>query len=108
MLFADRKSLRRTDKIRTTKLTSQQAQSLITPDKDGFVKGRAADGTPIKGKIGGGESVTRRLIREKAERDAKEGKESSRTKRSRKREERRKRRASKSEDLVAEDGSGST
>lgn len=37
----------------------------LEPDKDGFVKGRAEDGTPIKAKIRvGGKSLARRLMEE--------------------------------------------
>ena len=39
----------------------------IEPDADGFVKGRAEDGTPIKAKIRvGGKSLARRLMEEEA------------------------------------------
>ena len=41
----------------------------LEPDEDGFVKGRAEDGTPIKAKIRvGGKSLARRLMEEEAAR----------------------------------------
>jgi hypothetical protein len=45
----------------------------LKPDKDGLYRGRAADGTPIKGTIGGGKSLARRLMEEE-ERKRKEKK----------------------------------
>ena len=96
MMFAKRKELRKTEKRRTTKLTSLQASQLVTPDKDGFVKGRDKDGNPIKGKVYTGKSVTRQLMEAKALREAQEQNESGWKKRSRKREERRKRKSNKS------------
>jgi len=96
MLFANRKELRKTEKVRTTKLPSIQASQMINSDEDGLVQGRDKDGNPIKGKVYTGKSVARRLMEAKVEREAKEKKESGRMKRSRKREERRRRRASKS------------
>lgn len=39
----------------------------IVPDADGFIKGRAEDGTPIKAKIRvGGKSLARRLMEKEA------------------------------------------
>ncbi len=40
-----------------------EAMGNLTPDKDGMIRGRAADGTPIKAKIGG-ISAARRLRQE--------------------------------------------
>ncbi len=43
------------------------AASEVQPDEDGMVKGRAADGTAIKARIGG-KSVARQLMEAEAER----------------------------------------
>jgi hypothetical protein len=43
-----------------------KVQSLaVAPDKDGVVRGRAADGTPIRGRIAG-KSLARQLMEEQA------------------------------------------
>ena len=83
MLLTDRKLLRISGKRRITTMPSLQ----VKPDKDGFAKGRAADGTPIKAKIGG-KSLAQRI----AERDAQDKQassaESPRQRRARERQER--------------------
>ena len=48
---------------RTEKMESLAAIGTVKPDKDGLIRGRAKDGTPILGRIGG-ESKARRLMRE--------------------------------------------
>ncbi len=87
MIFADKKILRKSTKRRTT--------TSIAPAiaKDGTAKGRAEDGTLIKGRVGG-KSLARQLMEEEEKKklEVKESVllESKREKRSRKREERKK------------------
>lgn len=64
-LLCDRKKMKRRK--------GQIAPAVARVDKDGFVKGRAADGTPIRGKVGG-KSVARKLMEAAAERKKKESK----------------------------------
>ena len=50
----------------------KQRRNLVAPmavkvDEDGYIKGRAVDGTPIRGRVGG-KSVARRLMEAAAER----------------------------------------
>lgn len=52
---------------RTSVVNATMAASELKPDQDGFVRGRAADGTPIKAKIGG-KSLARRLMEAEEER----------------------------------------
>lgn len=89
MIFANEKILRKTTKRRST--------TSISPamDKYGTAKGRAEDGTVIKGRVGG-KSLARQLMEEEAKKKLVVEKpvsvESKREKKSRQREERRKRR----------------
>lgn len=55
----------------------------VQPDKDGMIRGRAADGTPIKGRIRG-KSVARQLIEEAEARKEKEKRKKAKGKRKRK------------------------
>ena len=59
MLLADKNNLR-AGPVKTKSVPTLEA---ISMSKDGFVKGRAGDGTPIKAKIGG-KSLARRLMEE--------------------------------------------
>jgi len=81
MLLTDRKNLRHAGK-RSNKVTPLELASMVSSDKDGFIKGRAADGTPIKAKIMG-KSLARRMMEEKA---AKEKIEEQKPKRKRRRQ----------------------
>ena len=54
---------------RTESVKTLNAIGSIKPDKDGFIKGRAADGTLIKGRIRG-KSLAREMM-EKAEEERK-------------------------------------
>ena len=54
---------------RTESVQPLGAMGSIKPDEEGFIKGRAADGTPIKGRIRG-KSLARELM-EKAEEERK-------------------------------------
>jgi len=54
---------------RTENVKALGGLAKIKPDKDGFIRGRAADGTPIKGRIRG-KSLARELM-EKAEEERK-------------------------------------
>lgn len=55
--------------------TADTNPAALQPDADGFVKGRAEDGTPIKAKLRvGGKSLARRMM-EEAEAKAKAEKE---------------------------------
>ena len=66
MRLADRKELRRTDGgVRTSQTPPAHAVGLA--DDDGKVRGRAADGTPIRGRVGGKSKA--QMIREAMERD---------------------------------------
>jgi hypothetical protein len=58
---------------RVEKMESLQATGALKRYEDGTFAGRAADGTPIRGRIGG-ESVAARLAREQAEREGKKKK----------------------------------
>lgn len=51
MLLADKKCLRKKGSVRTSNIPSMQAASFS--DTDGLIKGRAADGTKIKGVVHG-------------------------------------------------------
>ncbi len=79
MLLADRKMLRRNkDGVRTAKTMP----GAVRRDKDGMVKGRAGDGTPIRGRIAG-KSKARQLMEAAEERRLKEKKEKRTRKRKR-------------------------
>ena len=80
MLLADRKVLRSVTRTRTMKVDSLDAS--LRPDNDGFIRGRAADGTPIKGKVGG-TSKAARLIEAAQERKKQELASTTKRKRSR-------------------------
>ena len=71
MLLTDREILK-SQGVRTRSLSPSESNKLLA-DKDGFVKGRSADGTPMKAVIGG-ESVVKRLKREAKERKDQEQK----------------------------------
>lgn len=71
MLFARKKSLRRKGRVREDKLHSMQATTLA--DDEGYIRGRAADGTKIRAKITG-ESLASRLAREEKEKAKKSAK----------------------------------
>ena len=73
MLLTDRKYLKSNDK-RSKKLLPLAAASLA--DKNGYIKGRSSDGSPIKGRITG-KSLARQLM-EKQEAKKKEEKQSKR------------------------------
>ncbi len=65
--LCDIKLLREETGERTDKVESLQVAATLTPDKDGYIRGRAEDGTPIKAKIGG-KSLARRLMEEEERR----------------------------------------
>ncbi len=92
MLLTDR-SILKSKGIRTKSYTPSETTALIA-DKDGYLKGRAANGTPIKAKMEG-KSVARRLREEAEERKRKEKENKGKSKRqlrSQKRQERAERR----------------
>lgn len=68
--LCDIKLLKEETGERTEKMGSDVAAGSIKADKDGFIKGRAADGTPIKAKIGG-KSLARRMLEEHQEKENK-------------------------------------
>lgn len=98
MRLADKRVLRKEWGRRVTPIQSAEAK----PDKDGMVRGRAADGTPIKGKVGGVSYAAQVAARYAAEAvqgkspttaaDADTGDETPRQRRARRRAERRARR----------------
>ncbi len=59
MLLVDRKLLRSKDGVRSRKVLPLNVAAKT--DKDGMIKGRAGDGTPIKGRIVG-KSLARQLM----------------------------------------------
>lgn len=63
MMLTDKKFIRKDPDHRAARLDALETGALA--DKDGVIKGRAADGTPIKGRIAG-----KSLARQIAERDA--------------------------------------
>lgn len=65
---------------RTERMDAASARGALEPDGDGMIRGRAADGTSILGRIGG-KSVARRLMEKQAEERKKEklGMKSSKT-----------------------------
>lgn len=68
--LCDLKTLNTRDGKRTESMASVMAGSMLKPDEDGLVPGRAADGTPIRARVGG-KSVARKLWEEQeAKRDA--------------------------------------
>jgi hypothetical protein len=64
MLLTDTQSLRSAKKVRSKSVDPLAAPGI---DKDGRVKGIAADGTPIRGKIGGKSKVA--MLKEKIEQE---------------------------------------
>lgn len=57
-------------KFRRGRRTATADPAALMPDADGFLRGRAEDGTPIKAKVRvGGKSLARRLMEEAAERE---------------------------------------
>lgn len=52
---------------RKDKMPVLAAAAGLSTDEEGYIKGRAADGTPMKAKIGG-KSLARRLMEQEAER----------------------------------------
>lgn len=81
MLMADKKILRGAKKRREMFVGGGSAG--LKPDSDGFVKGRAADGTPIKARIGGQSKAAR--LRAEAEAAKKAEAESAKKRRRRRR-----------------------
>lgn len=73
---------------RSDKMDRTTAISTLQPDEDGLIKGRSADGTPIRGRIRG-KSLARQLMEEAEERKLLEGM-SPRERRSYRRSQRRK------------------
>lgn len=67
MLMADRKTLRRKDGVRSRHVTPLVAAGMT---KDGVMKGRAKDGTPIQGRIRG-KSVARQLMEDEQKKKGK-------------------------------------
>jgi hypothetical protein len=67
----------------TKKMDPREVASTLQPDKEGFIKGRAADGTPIKAKMGGKSLV--RMMREKQEAEAKKKRKQEKRKKRRRR-----------------------
>lgn len=68
MRLADRKSLRRDDGgVRTAQTVPGNAVRLA--DEDGLVRGRAADGTPMRARVGGKSKA--QMIREEMEKSGK-------------------------------------
>ncbi len=61
--LCDIKLLREEAGERTEGMESMAVASMIKADKDGLIKGRAADGTPIKARIGG-KSLARQMLEE--------------------------------------------
>lgn len=68
MLLTDR-SLLKSKGVRSKSYSPSESSALIA-DKDGYIKGRAKDGTPIKAKIGGKSLASR--LREEAEKKRKD------------------------------------
>lgn len=67
MLLTDRKKLRRKDRGTARTQSEQPVAAVGRQDADGMVKGRAEDGTPIRGRMGaGGKSVARQLMEAEA------------------------------------------
>ncbi len=61
--LCDKKILKREPGGRVEKMETLMAAGTLKPGKDGKVKGRAADGTEIRGRIGG-KSKARQLMEE--------------------------------------------
>ncbi|MFH1743165.1 MAG: hypothetical protein ABIH23_29510, partial [bacterium] len=55
----------------TAERTEQMEPTSVKIDDDGFVRGRAADGTPIRGRIGG-KSLARQLMEQEEEKRKKQ------------------------------------
>ena len=96
MLLADPKVLRKSGNRRTASMGVTEAA--VVAGTDGTVKGRAADGTPITGRIGG-KSLARQLMDQEA------AKNSPKSKRKADRDARRARRAAKTK-TRADSGGG--
>ena len=79
MMLTDRKYLRNS-KGRSLKMDPLQAATL-SKDDDGMIKGRAADGTPIKARIAG-KSLAKQMM-EKAEQKKKESQQKKKRRRHR-------------------------
>ena len=86
MLLTDKKLLRVTGKTRVTKV----APLSVKPDKDGMARGRAADGTPIRLRVGG-----KSLAQQVREREAAKVTETPAQRRARERRERADKRAAR-------------
>jgi len=71
--LCDEKILKREVGGRTEKMSGLEAIGTIKPDKDGMVRGRAKDGTLIRGRIGG-KSLARQLMEKEEKRKRKEKK----------------------------------
>lgn len=89
MLLTDRKMLRLSGRQRVAKMPALQAKI----DKDGFAAGRAADGTPIRARIGG--KTMAQIVKERAAAVGTPEKETPQQRRARERQERARRRAGK-------------
>jgi hypothetical protein len=69
--LCDMEILKRTDGQATKTMHPAAAAGMMTADDDGFIRGRAEDGTPIKGRIGG-KSKARMLMEEEERKRQKE------------------------------------
>jgi hypothetical protein len=74
--------LKRGDAEPVKTVGAQGVSGLVTPDRDGYIKGRAEDGTPIKAKMSG--KSLARMIREEQEEKARKEKRKEKRKRRRK------------------------
>lgn len=69
--LCDTEILKKKSGSRTSKMKSLSAAGSLKADDKGFFRGRAEDGTAIRGRIGG-KSLARQLMEKEAERKAKE------------------------------------
>lgn len=81
-MLCDRKILAATPGERTTKIAPEMASAAVPPTADGLSAGRAADGTPIRGRFRGkskarelmeAEEARLRAEREKGQRTTRRG-----------------------------------
>ena len=70
MLLTDRKNLK-SKGVASKSFTPSESSALLKPDADGFIKGRTADGQPMKARIGG-RSLASRMREEMERKEAKE------------------------------------
>ena len=77
-MLCDRKILRAEPGERTTAMPAAQAASAVRPAPDGTIAGRAADGTPLRGRVRGKSKAREAMEAEDAKRAAERAKRQTR------------------------------